>query len=425
MVNYLHGRARWVLVVWIFVLSAVGYLDRVNISIAGRSLLAEFHLTQLQLGWVFSAFVMGYALFQAPGGRLADRFGARWVLTLGVVWWGIFTSLTAMVPARGALVLLLGVRFLLGAGEAVVYPSSNRVVANWIPTQERGLANGLIFAGVGVGAGITPPLITYILIHHGWRWCFWASALIGFAACSVWYWLARDAPERHPWVTASELTHIRAGLSPSLERPPTRIPWRAILTSREVLGISFSYFCYGYIAYIFFTWFFIYLVDVRGLTLKAGSRYTMLPFAAMAVCSPLGGVISDFLVRHSTKRRGRCGVAGVGMALSAVFVLLGARAQSAELASVLLAGGVGALYIAQSAFWAVSADVAGPWAGLVSGLMNMACQTGGALTAILTPALAQRFGWNTPFLVAGLLAVAGAAAWAAVNPERELHPETG
>lgn len=270
MVNYLHGRARWVLVVWIFVLSAVGYLDRVNISIAGRSLLAEFHLTQLQLGWVFSAFVMGYALFQAPGGRLADRFGARWVLTLGVVWWGIFTSLTAMVPARGALVLLLGVRFLLGAGEAVVYPSSNRVVANWIPTQERGLANGLIFAGVGVGAGITPPLITYILIHHGWRWCFWASALIGFAACSVWYWLARDAPERHPWVTASELTHIRAGLSPSLERPPTRIPWRAILTSREVLGISFSYFCYGYIAYIFFTWFFIYLVDVRGLTLKAG-----------------------------------------------------------------------------------------------------------------------------------------------------------
>lgn len=113
------------------------------------------------------------------------------------------------------------------------------------------------------------------------------------------------------------------------------------------------------------------------------------------------------------------------MALSAVFVLLGARAQSAELASVLLAGGVGALYIAQSAFWAVSADVAGPWAGLVSGLMNMACQTGGALTAILTPALAQRFGWNTPFLVAGLLAVAGAAAWAAVNPERELHPETG
>jgi len=418
-------RIRWVLIVWMFVLSAVAYLDRVNISIAGKSLMQDFGLTNVQLGWVFSSFVVGYALFQAPGGRLADRLGPRWVLTAGVVWWGVFTSLTASIP-RGigsALALFLLVRFLLGAGEAVVYPASNRVVANWIPTSERGIANGLIFAGVGVGAGITPPLITSILVHYGWRWCFWISALIGFVVGAIWYVLARDTPGQHPRVSPAELEHIRAGLSKSVEQATTSVPWRAIFTSKEVLAITFSYFTYGYAAYIFFTWFFIYLTSVRGLNLKSGSFYTMLPFLAMAVCSPLGGIVCDVLTRRGGKRLGRCGVAGFGVALAAIFLALGARVESARLASVVLAGGVGALYLAQSSYWSVSADIAGPSAGLVSGLMNMGGQAGGALTATLTPILADHFGWAAPFLVAAGLCAAGAVAWAMVNPERELALE--
>ena len=139
---------RWALIGWMFAISAIAYLDRVNISIAGHSIQQEFHLDNLQLGWVFSAFVAGYALFQAPGGRLADRFGPRKILALGTVWWAVFTALTALVPpgAAHALWILLGVRFSLGLGEAVVYPASNRLVSAWIPSQERGLANGLKFA---------------------------------------------------------------------------------------------------------------------------------------------------------------------------------------------------------------------------------------------------------------------------------------
>jgi ACS family glucarate transporter-like MFS transporter len=155
----LDGRLRWALILWVFVMSAIAYLDRVNISIAGQALQGEYGLSNVQLGWVFSAFVLGYALFQAPGGRLADRFGPRWIIALGVLWWGLFTTLTALVPPRMtmALALLMVVRFALGAGEAVMYPASNRLVANWIPSAERGIANGLIFAGVGAGAGVKPP----------------------------------------------------------------------------------------------------------------------------------------------------------------------------------------------------------------------------------------------------------------------------
>lgn len=417
------SHVRWLLVIWMFIVSAIAYLDRVNISIAGHTITEQYHLSNVELGWIFSAFVVGYALFQTPGGSLADHMGPRWVLTAGVVWWGVFTSLTAMIPTGigAALFLFIAVRFALGAGEAVVYPASNNVVANWVPTEERGVANGLIFAGVGVGAGITPPLITFILTHFGWRWSFWGSALLGIAAGAVWYLIARDSPERHPGVSKSELELIRAGVDVKHAQHVVSTPWRAILRSKEILAITLSYFCYGYVAYIFFTWFFIYLTTVRGLNLKSGASYTMLPFIAMAVCSPLGGVICDAVTKRHGKRMGRCGIAVVGIGLAAVFTLIGSGAASPQVASIVLAGGAGALYLSQSSFWSVSADVAGPWAGTVSGAMNTGGQFGGALTAILTPAIAGHFGWSASFVTAASLCVVGSLAWLVVDPDRKIN----
>ena len=420
-----RGHTRWILIFWMFVISAVAYLDRVNIAIAGHSIAEEFGLDNIRLGWVFSAFVFGYALFQAPGGRLADRFGPRRILTIGTIWWAVFTSLTALVPplAARALVMLIAVRFALGIGEAVVYPSSNRLVASWIPTQERGLANGLIFSGVGAGAGVAPPLITYILLHYGWRWSFWVSALIGLGAGAAWYLLARDKPEEHPWVEPAELAHIQSGLSGRALAEQKPLGWLTIFRSKDVIAITASYFCYGYVAYIFFTWFFIYLNNVRGLDLKASAYYGMLPFIAMAVCSPLGGWVSDVTAKRFGKRVARCGIAAASIALSAVFLALGPGAQDARVASLVLAGGAGALYLSQSAFWSVTSDIAGRSAGSVSGVMNMGNQMGGVVTASLTPFLAKHFGWGVPFFVAAALSVVGALAWLAVDPSKNLSAD--
>src|SRR3989442_3614333 len=139
-------RVRWFLVFGLFVLSAVAYVDRINIAIAGNSIAAEFHLTNVQLGSLTSAFLMGYALFQTLGGWLADRSGPRRVLAVGVLWWGIFTALTTVVSAKIAFAIfyLAAMRFLLGAREAVMFPASNQFVSRWHPTQERGIANGVI-----------------------------------------------------------------------------------------------------------------------------------------------------------------------------------------------------------------------------------------------------------------------------------------
>ncbi|TSA29490.1 MAG: MFS transporter [Verrucomicrobiaceae bacterium] len=415
----LDGRLRWLLIFWMFLMSAVAYLDRVNISIAGQAIQKDFGLTDMQLGWVFSAFVIGYALFQVPGGRLADRFGARLVISVGVLWWGAFTTLTAWVPSGLAVsvVLLIVTRFLLGLGEAVVYPSSNRLVSTWIPSSERGLANGLIFAGVGAGAGVTPPIIIFILYKWGWHWSFYISALIGLAAGAVWFLIARDTPREHPLASQKEIEHIEAGLPPATKESCVALPWRAILGSRNVLAITFSYFAYGYVAYIFFTWFFIYLSRVRGLDLKSSALYSMLPFIAMACAAPLGGWVADRITLIYGRRAGRCWVAVFGLSLAAVFLAVATQVESARVASIVLAGGAGALYLAQSAFWAVTADIAGKSAGTVSGLMNMGAQVGGAVTASLTPWIANRFGWTPSFLVAAGLCFAGALAWLLVDPD--------
>src|SRR5690242_6423000 len=359
------SQMRWYLVGWLFVLSAVAFLDRVNISIAGTSLAHDYHLSNVQLGWVFSAFLVGYALFQTPGGRLVDRLGPRRVLTAGVIWWGIFTALTAAVPQQiaGALILFISLRFLLGAGEAVVYPASNQFVARWIPESERGLANGWIFAGVGAGAGLSPPLITFIMSHFGWRSSFFACAVIGLLAGLVWYVLSRDTPAEHRGVSPSELQIIQRGLTFAPNAPGKNarelVPWKSVVTSKEVLAVTISYFSFGYVAWIFFSWFYIYLAQVRGLNLKASALYSMLPFIAMAVCSPIGGVLSDVITRSKGARAGRSGVAVFAMILAAVFLALGSNAENARVAVLVLAGGAGALYLSQSSFWSVSADIGG------------------------------------------------------------------
>jgi MFS transporter, ACS family, glucarate transporter len=415
---------RWFLVFWLFVLSAVSYLDRVNISIAGGSIAEAYHLSDVQLGKVFSAMLVGYALFQTVGGRLADRFGPRRVLAAGVAWWGIFTALTALVPANiaGALFIFIAVRFLLGAGEAVIYPSANQFVARWIPASERGVANGWIFAGVGAGAGLTPLLITQIMVRYGWRSSFWVCSLIGFAAGAVWFVFARDTPEEHAGVSAFELMQIRSGIKQSEGGKDRKalVPWGRVLRSKEVWAVTVSYFCYGYVAWIFFSWFYRYLAKVRGLDLKASAFYTMLPFLAMLGCCVLGGAINDRLTKWLGPRVGRCGLAAFAITVAGIFIALGSQVQSARLASVVLAGGAGALYLSQSSFWSVTVDIAGTSSGSVSGFMNMGNQIGAALTASLTPWIAVRFGWTTSFLVAAGLCVVGAASWLLVDPSRAL-----
>ena len=207
----------------------------------------------------------------------------------------------------------------------------------------------------------------------------------------------------------------------SLKQPASLlVPWKKVLRSKEILAITISYFCYGYVAWIFFSWFYRYLAKVRGLDLKTSAFYSMLPFIAMLAGCLVGGVINDRLTKWKGSRLGRCVLAAFAIGLAGIFIALGSQVKSARLASIVLAGGAGALYLSQSSFWSLTADLAGPSSGSVSGFVNTGNQIGAAITASLTPWIAASYGWTASFLVAATLCFVGALCWLVVNPANTL-----
>jgi len=424
-------RVRFFLAFVLFALSAIAFLDRTNISIAGLQIAEEFGLGNQRLGWIFSAFLVGYAGFQLPAGWLAARFGPRRVLTLGTIWWSVATVLVALLPARipGAVVFLIAIRLILGAGESVVYPAANQFVSQWIPIRERGFVNGLIFAGVGAGSGLTPPLLNWIIAHDGWRSAFYFSAILGSAIGLVWWFTSRDMPSDQPNLSMVELQEIEVGLASrafaakngvAVGSEALRVSWGTLFRRRDLPALMFGYFCFGYVSWIYFSWFFLYMTQVRGFDLKSSARISMLPFLSMTLCCLAGGALSDWLTQNNGFRIGRCWIATASLLATGAFLLLGSRVHSPLLAGVILACGAGSLYFSQSSFWSVAIDIAGPSSGIFSSIVNMGGQIGGAVTASLTPWIAQHFGWTTSFAVAAGFAACGGLCWVFVHPERPL-----
>lgn len=413
---------RYVLVIWLFALSVVAYMARQVVTVTGPFMSADFGMNNDQLGTVFSALLIGYAIFQIPGGWLAGRYGPRKVLTVGLVLWALFSVVTNFIPlgAASSLLLLILVRGALGATEGVMYPCANQFIANWFPANEHGMANGWVFAGVGVGSMLTPLIVTRLMGMGGWQAGFWFMGILGLIAAVVWWFLARDKPEQHPAVSAAELAHINANLKSKPSAAGQATPWGRILTSRSVWGVSIAYFAFGYVAFIIISWFFIYMLKGRGIDMHKSAIYSVMPFFAMTVCCLGGAWLSDKISAAKGTYVGRCLFGAVSLVLTAIFLVLGASASDTLVSAALLSCGAGALYLGQSSYWAVTSNVSGPYTGVVSGLINMGCQIAGAITAKLTPWIAEQYGWAMAFYVAAAVALVCALGWFMVNPTNRL-----
>ena len=416
-------RVRYLLVMLIFLVGAVVNIDRSNISIAGSFLAADYHISRIQLGWVFSAFMIGYAAFLIPAGWIAGRLGPRRTLTGGLIWWGALTTATALVPPTmaNALWVLIAVQFILGLGEALAYPSANQFIAAWFPSHERGTANAWVQAGAQMGSGIAPPLIAFVIYDFGWHAAFYVSAVIGLVIAVFWYLAARDVPAQHTRVTPQEMEHIQAGLPVQIKCPMPPVPWAKIFSSTDVWGTALAYGGFCYTATIFSTWFFIYLKDGRGFDLKSSALLGMLPFIATTSCCLAGGVISDWLVKRWSPYVGRSLFGAFTLLVSGIILIIGSHAQNALVAALLLAATAGTLYLGQAIYYAVAADLGGPFTGVISGLVSMGGQIAGAATASLTPFFASRYGWESAFYVAAGVGFACIIPWLFVSPKRGIY----
>lgn len=402
----------------LFAISVVTYIDRVNISVTAREMMPALGLTDQQMGYVFSAFVVGYALFQVPGGWLSDRWGIRIVLTIALIWWSCFTAWTAMAATSflagslgivGALAL---VRFLLGVGEAAALPTFNRAVTDWLPPHERGLGIGTAIGGIGIGAAITPPLTAWVMVNYGWQTAFYLSSGIGIGLAAIWWFLAADRPATHPWTTHRVATPCTTPASTT--RPS--IPWTTLRNTPSVWWLMLSYGCLGYVAYVYMSWFYLYLVNERGFTVLRGGLFAAAPFLTILVSCPLGGWVTDRLTIRQGVTKGRQIVGMVGMGLAAGSIALGSALESPYLAIASLSLGAGWLYFTIGAYWSSTSDLSPTHTGSLSGLMNMGANLGGAISPTLTPWLAQQWGWSASLGFAAFIAFIGGIMWIRIKP---------
>jgi MFS family permease len=430
-------------------LSLITYLDRICIMRVKEDMQGDLLLSDTQMGLVFSAFALGYALFEVPGGWMGDVLGARRVLTRIVLWWSAFTALTGCVwlftldsgyyLALGAyrlpilldsLVVLLLVRFLFGAGEAGAYPNLTRVVRHWFPFRERAFAQGSIWMSARLGGAVAPLVIGRLAYLLGWRRAFWVLGFIGLAWGVAFFFWFRDTPEEMPACNDAERDLIRGDVAPALAAPDGHgwPPARALLGSVTVWGLCVASFMVSFGWYFYPTWQPKYLKDVHGISYDDSELLTGLPFLCGAVGSLAGGRLSDFLVRRLGRRWGRSLVGVVGFTGAGTCVLATGFTTEPWQAVLCLCLAFLINDLAIPVIWAVCADVGGRYVGTVAGLMNMAGGIGALLSPTLIPVVrdalptgysdAER--WQLIF--AGLAGAwfIGAVAWVFINAARPL-----
>jgi len=384
---------RYVVVWLLFLATTVNYADRATLSIAGSALARDLALDPVAMGYVFSAFGWAYVFGQIPGGWLLDRFGSKRVYVLSVLLWSLVTLLQGFVgvlPAAAAVTALFSLRLLLGLAEAPSFPGNSRIVSAWFPTAERGTASAIFNSAQYFALVLFSPIMGAITYALGWRYVFLFMGAIGIALAA---WLARSihSPREDPRVSQEELAYIeRGGALVNLDQPqaaaqaaggPSWAHVRQLLGSRMLVGVYIAQYCITTITYFFLTWFPVYLVEGRGMSILKVGFVASLPALFGFVGGILGGVFSDALIRRGlslTVARKTPIVAGMLLSVSMIACNY-VDAQWAVVGIMALAffgKGIGALG------WAVVSDTS---PRQIAGLSGALFNTFGNTAAITTP----------------------------------------
>lgn len=413
---------RYWLVVGMFLLAMLLYVDRVCISAAKNDIEQDLGLSETQMGWVLSVFALGYALFQVPAGLMADRLGPRKILSSVVTFWSLFTALTA---AATGYVSMLVYRFLFGAGEAGAYPGCARAVYSWIPMSERGLVQGLSFSGARFGAAFSLPVVAWIVSRLGWRASFVILGLVGMAWAVFWYWWFRDDPETHPRISSAERELIlRTRQQSATDKDAPALTVATLCRSRNMWLLMWQYFCSNFTFFFALSWLFPYLKSRYELGMVEAGLYAGAVPLAGAFGNWTAGALIDVIYRRGHWTASRRTPAMAGFALAAAGLILNIQMDSAMGAVVCLSLAAFGADMTIAPSWSVCIDIGCRHSGTVSGTMNMAGNLGSFITALAFPYLLKWSGtYDTFFYVGAALNAVAIGAWLFTRPDRPLEYE--
>lgn len=413
-------RARYWVVAFAVSLAVIQYIDRICIAQAAPLIARDLDLDPRQMGWVFGAFTLAYALFEIPTGYLGDRLGPRRILLRIVLWWSFFTAATGWMRQLWSLVM---VRFLFGAGEAGCFPNLTKAFNRWLPVAERPRAQGIMWMSARLGGAFTPLLVAASLAFVSWRTAFVLFGLLGVLWAVVFAWWYRDEPRTHPAVNAAEAT-----LLPREETAGARfkMPWRTLFSSRTVWCLCGQYFACSYCFYFFITWFPTYLLEQQGFDMKQGALLAGTPLLVGA----FGSLFAGWLLPALESRLGGAGRArrwfGAAAAGGAALLLVTAAQLTPPYLAVTAIALVAFCNDAQMpGAWTACMDVGGPAVATLSGTMNMMGNLGGFLSSIACGYLVQWTGsWNLVFYAAAVMYGGGLACWLAMDPVTPLAQQS-
>jgi len=391
----------------LFVLSLILYIDRAAISSAKSAIAHELALSDTAMGWVFGAFSLGYAFAQIPWGWFADRAGPRLALALVVALWSAFTSLTGTAHA---LAWLLFIRFLFGVAEAGAFPGSARTFYNWLPTEERGLANGILFSGALLGGGLAFPLCQWLATAYGWRIAFYFLGVPGFLWALSWLIWFRDHPE------------TRVIQEPEAITP---IPLLQAFCSWSMVKAMAQYFIGNFTFFICITWMFPYLADRYSLTASQAARYSMVPLLSGAAANWISGFFVDLLYRSRFRPWSRRAPATFGFLLAASGIYAVPLVNQPGAAVAAFAVAMFGIELTISPSWAYCIDIGHKSSGSVSAAMNMAGSFGALASANAFPWLHRWTGDSaTYFRIAAFLNALAVLCWFSMRSHRSENVST-
>ena len=408
-------------------ISFVSYLLRGNLSIAGTTMVADLQLSEIQWGWVMSAFPLGYALFQFPGGCWGDRKGPRLTLAIIAIAWGVLIALTSLTPGRdmAPVMLVVGflitVQFLVGAAHAPVFPIIVCAIERWFPVGRWAFPNGLTSSGLTVGLAATASALPWLIGHFGWRTSFVMLAPFAFGAAALWWWYARDRPEQHPAVNAAELALVSGNVERDACVESGEPAWRRVLKNRDALFVMLSYSCMNYVFYVVFSWGFYYLVTVRGFAAQEAGFLTSAQWLAGAAGAFSGGWVGDWLCQRIGLRWGCRWPIVVGSGVSALLLLGVAFHPNAYVAAAMLGACFFFNQFTEGAYGANGAAIGGRHAGAVYGLMNTGANLMGFINALLLSSMAALLGWKVAIAMGSVFAVLAVVLILLSKPDRQMN----
>ena len=400
----------------ICVMYALTYIDRINVSTASGVFQKELHLSNTQVGLVFSAFAYPYLFFQVFGGWVSDRFGARFALTVSALIWGGSTLLTGIA---GGLAAMLFARVLLGFGEGAAFPTATRAMCDWMPEGKRAFAQGITHSFARVGTALTPPLVVWLISIGNWRASFYVLGTISLTWALIWGLYFRDNPSNHAGMKNAELQRLPRYIEREDRRAAT-VPWLTL--ARRMAPVTIVYFCYGWTLWLYLAWIPSFFLHSYKLNLKNSALFSAGVFFAGVLGNLFGGIASDrVLVATNDRNKARRDLVVAGFLFSVASMTPILFIHNLTEAALCLSAAFFFSEFTIGPMWAIPMDIAPRFSGSASGLMNI----GSASAAIVSPIIAgyvidKTHNWELPFIGSIVLLLCGSVLAFWMKPEEGL-----